>query len=95
MARFPYYKQNIVALGRLLAEARSNPSVRKALMENPERELARIGLPESVTKLISFKIVDTPDEKSVALPFKLNDKLVRQGDEAYLTSIANSFSRPI
>ncbi len=95
MARFPHYRKNIVALGRLLAQARLDPRLREALKNSPEQELARIGLPENVTRLITFRIIDSPDQRSVALPFKLDDKLLRDGNAAYLTSIANSFSHPI
>ncbi len=95
MARFPYYRNNIAALGRLLAEARLNPKALAALKQDPAGELARIGLPENVTRLISFKVIDTPDKKSVALPFKLDARLLESRNAAYLTSIANSFSQPI
>lgn len=91
MARFPYKKENIAALGRLLAEARLNADVRNALKQAPEKELAKIGLPENVTSLMNFTIVDQPDELTVAVPYKLNSDLVGQADPAYLSSIGRNF----
>jgi hypothetical protein len=91
MARFPHYRENVVALGKLLAEARINPAVRASLKKSPEKELARIGLPTNVTALMNFSIVDEPGNTTIAVPFKLNDDLVRSNDPAYLTSIARNF----
>lgn len=93
MARFPYYRQNIAALGRLLAEARLDPEVRRRLSENPKRELQRLGLPQNVTELISFQVVDDTDNRSVALPYKLNERRLAERDPAYLSSIASGFAR--
>ena len=91
MARFPYKKENIAALGKLLAKARVDPTVRAALKKDPEGELAKIGLPGNVTSLMNFKIVDDPDNLTVAVPYKLNSDLVREADPAYLSSIGRNF----
>jgi len=93
MARFPHYGRNAAALGRLLADARLDPSVRNRLLENPKRELAKIGLPESVTELISFKVIDDTQNEAVTLPFRLNQRRLDEGDATYLGSIAAGFSR--
>lgn len=93
MARFPYYRHNVAALGRLLADARVDQCVRNRLLENPKRELQRVGLPESVTELIAFKIVDDLENDTVALPYKLNQRRLDEQDPAYLGSIASSFTR--
>jgi hypothetical protein len=91
MARFPYYKENVVALGKLLAQARTDPTLRASLKNTPEAELAKIGLPENVTALLNFSIVDEPENITIAIPYKLNDNLIQTNDPAYLTSIARNF----
>lgn len=91
MARFPYYKHNIQALGRLLAEAAANPAVRKRLEENPRAELRRIGLPEEATELFHFKIVSEEADKPVAvLPFQLNQERLNRHDPEYLAQVART-----
>ncbi|GAA0781573.1 hypothetical protein E1180_21105 [Roseibium denhamense] len=93
MARFPFYRQNIQALGRLIAEARLDENKRKALIDNPKKYLAEIGLPEKTTELMSFAVIDDPDRKSVALPYKLDTELVRSDDSSYLGSLGAQFQR--
>ncbi len=93
MARFPYYGRNVAALGKLLADARLDSEVRRRLLEDPKSELRRVGLPESVTELISFTVVDDTANSAVALPYKLNQRKLEAKDPAYLGSLASGFSR--
>ncbi|WP_422376208.1 hypothetical protein [Roseibium sp.] len=95
MARFPYYRRNIVALGRLLAEARVDPEKRAALKNAPQQILSDLGLPEHVTKLISFEVVDGASSDVVALPYRLNEKRVSQGNREYLSGLGAMFQAQV
>ncbi|WP_305985451.1 hypothetical protein [Roseibium sp. MMSF_3544] len=92
MARFPYHQRNIAALGRLLAEARLDPDKFRKLKSAPEKTLAEIGLPKQVTSLIQFEIVDGDHHNPVALPYRLNQSRLSEGDSEYLASVAGMFS---
>lgn len=92
MARFPHYRRNVAALGKLIARARLDEGYRKRLMENSAAELKAAGLPENVLALMSFKIIDAQDAKTVALPFRLNQRKLDKKDGAYLRSIGKSLS---
>ncbi|MEP3429443.1 MAG: hypothetical protein ABJN98_12230 [Roseibium sp.] len=91
MARFPHYKKNIVELGKLLTRARIDTEFRERLLANPSKEMTRIGLPEQVQHLMTFKIVDATKDNVVALPYKLNQKRLTEKDPDYLGSIAQQF----
>jgi|GEM_PF-2397971 len=92
MARFPYYKRNIAALGKLLADARLDPAIRAELSKNPNKLLAEIGLPDNVTQLVEFEVVDPADENAVVLPYRLNQERLDRKDPEYLTQLSNLFS---
>ncbi|QDG77491.1 hypothetical protein [Labrenzia sp. PHM005] len=91
MARFPYYQKNIVALGKLLANARIDERCRTRLKHDPASELRKIGLPENVLKLMAFEIVDAESRKVTVLPYKLNQSRLDGKDPAYLGSLARQF----
>jgi hypothetical protein len=89
MARFPYYKKNVRALGELLARAAIDAEVREALKANPKKVLSDIGLPDQATELIDFLVVEhKPGEKAVSLPFRLNQLKLNQRNPEYLSGIA-------
>lgn len=90
MARFPATEKNIISLGKLLAEAATNPQLRKKLAENPQEELRRIGLPERTVELLNFKVVVEKEDEppTIVLPFKLNDQRLLSRDPEYLTQLA-------
>ncbi len=92
MARFPYYKQNIAELGKLLAKARTDEAYRQYFLSAPQAELTRIGLPETACKLMTFKVVDGLNENAVALPYKLNQDKLDRADPEYLKGLAGTFS---
>lgn len=94
MARFPYHKSNIKALGRLLAQAAVDETVRTELEKDPKRVLEQLGLPKVTTDLLTFQVVsESKDRKTVALPFKLNkDKLTRK-DPNYLAELSDLFPK--
>lgn len=92
MARFPYRADNVAPLGRMLARARTDVEYRDQLLKDPKAELARIGLPENVVELMTFKIVDSTNEKAVALPYRLNQSKLDSQDQTYLKSIASTFN---
>ena len=92
MARFPHYKKNIVQLGKVIARARVDAQFRQKLIDNPARELAVVGLPESVQHLIAFKVIDAAKDNVIALPFRLNQKKLDDKDPEYLSAIAREFS---
>lgn len=95
MARFPYYKENIQALGRLLAEASLDPTLRKRLETDPVSELRRIGLPEETTALFNFKVVSEQVGKPFAvLPFRLNQQRLDRQDPDYLARVAETVFTP-
>ena len=91
MARFPYYKENIRALGRLLAEAARDPKLKKRLEDDPKSELRRIGLPEETTALFNFKVVTEQEGRSLAvLPFRLNQQRLDRHDPDYLALVSET-----
>lgn len=92
MARFPYYRHNIAALGKLLANARVDEHYRKRLKNDPTAELRKIGLPENVLHLMAFEIVDSDAKKVTVLPYKLNQPRLDKKDPAYLSQLAQQFS---
>jgi len=95
MARFPYYRENIRALGRLLAEASLDPELRKRLEEDPKSELRRIGLPEETTALFDFKVISEQSGRPFAvLPFRLNQKRLDRHDPDYLARVAETVFTP-
>ncbi|WP_417668834.1 hypothetical protein [Roseibium sp.] len=90
MPRFPTYERNVLALGKLLARAASDPALKKQLQENPKEELRRIGLPEQTVELFHFHVVDEAamDKPPVVLPYRLNDARLAQKDDDYLTQVS-------
>jgi hypothetical protein len=91
MARFPHYKDNAQALGRLLAEASVDLALRERLKEDPAAELSRIGLPPEATSLFNFKIVeDNGDKPFAVLPYRLNREKLNRLDPYYLARIAET-----
>jgi hypothetical protein len=91
MARFPYHKENVKALGRLLAEASVDPDCRRRLEADPKSELRRIGLPEQTLALFEFKIVSEADKSPIAvLPFKLNQERLKRADPDYLNLVTKT-----
>ncbi len=92
MARFPYYKRNIAALGKLLAQARLDPKLRERLANDPNSLLAEIGLPENVTQLLEFEVVDSPDRNITVLPYKLDQERLDRADSTYLTQLSAMFA---
>lgn len=91
MARFPHYKENTKALGRLLAEASVNPALRKKLERDPSAELRRIGLPPETTHLFNFKVVtEEPGRPFAVLPYRLNQHKLDKRDPEYLATIADT-----
>lgn len=96
MARFPYYRENIRELGRLLAEAAIDPDLRKRLETDPKSELRRIGLPEETTALFNFKVVNEQAGQPIAvLPFRLNQQRLDQHDPDYLARVAGTVFMPV
>lgn len=90
MARFPYYNRNVKALGELLAKAATDPALSEALKADPKKLLSDIGLPGQTTELLRFSVVEqTPGEKVVSLPYRLNKEKLNQEDADYLTGIAS------
>lgn len=91
MARFPMPASRVAALGRVLAEAGSDPTKRRALQENPKSVLAAAGVPEEVIALFDFTVVcDTAQTRHVVLPYRYNAAKLNQTDEAYLSGIAGT-----
>jgi hypothetical protein len=91
MARFPHYKENTKALGRLLAEASVNPALRRKLQCDPSTELRRIGLPPETTELFNFKVVTEEQREPFAvLPYRLNQERLGNRDPEYLATIADT-----
>lgn len=93
MARFPYYKDNTKKLGKLLARARIDFKFREKLIANPKLALEEVGLPECVLQLMSFEVIDGNNQKSVVLPYKLNQNKLDRADANYLQSLAHTFTR--
>ena len=92
MARFPYYKKNVTALGKLLAHAATNKGTLARLKKDPSSCLAEIGFPQQTTTLIDFQIVEqSQDLKAVALPYKLNAEKLRRKDKDYLCRLSSLF----
>ncbi|WP_289034020.1 hypothetical protein [uncultured Roseibium sp.] len=91
MPRFPAYEKNIVALGKLLAEASVNPELKQKLIDDPAAELRRIGLPEKTAALFNFKVVQEDDHEKppVVLPYRLNEERLASGEEQYLSQLAD------
>ncbi len=95
MARFPYYKENIRELGRLLAEASVDPELCKRLESDPKSELQRIGLPEETIALFNFKVLSERVGRPVAvLPFRLNQQRLDRQDPDYLARVAETVLTP-
>lgn len=95
MARFPYHKENIRELGRLLAEASIDPKLRKRLETDPKSELRRIGLPDETMALFNFKVVsEQAGHPFAVLPFRLNQQRLDQHDPDYLARVAETIITP-
>jgi hypothetical protein len=93
MARFPYHKKNVKALGELLAKAALDERLKTSLQKDPAKFLVKIGLPEQTTSLIDFEVVDQKNEpKAVALPYRLNDHKLSNSNRAYLSDLSQMFS---
>lgn len=91
MARFPHYKENAKALGRLLAEASVDLVLKERLKADPVAELRRIGLPPEATSLFNFKVVEENGDKPFAvLPYRLNQEKLNRLDPNYLAKIAET-----
>ncbi|MBD8889953.1 hypothetical protein [Roseibium litorale] len=92
MARFPVYQKNILALGRLLANAATDPDAERRLKSDPAGELRRAGLPETTVSLFNFKVsvTQTGKEEPVVIPWRLNQEKLAKRDPEYLTSLADS-----
>lgn len=89
MARFPYHKSKVSALGRLLAKAAIDPTFKAELIENPKKVLRNAALPDVTLQLFNFKVVDGAQNTPViTLPYRLNDKKVAECDPDYLTKVA-------
>ncbi|CTQ53859.1 hypothetical protein LP7551_02388 [Roseibium album] len=92
MARFPYYQRNVKELGRLLANAALDQELRKSLGNNPSDYLSKIGLPKKSIELLTFKVVDQNCcPNAVALPFRLSDEKLENGNTAYLQRLSTPF----
>lgn len=95
MARFPYYKRNIQALGRLLAQAALDEELRKSLQKDPASFLSELGLPAQTTDLMQFTVVDGKEARNaVALPFRLNDAKLEAADKTYLEGLSALLPQP-
>ncbi len=95
MARFPYYRSNIKALGKLLAQAALDEDLRIALQKDPGKFLAELGLPRQTTELMQFTVVDEKEHrKAAAVPFRLNDDKLKAADETYLEGLATMLHQP-
>ncbi|MEO9528656.1 hypothetical protein [Roseibium sp.] len=93
MARFPYYKSNMKDLGKLIAKAALDEDLRETFAKDPSALLEEIGLPQQSTKLLTFKVVDQKSvPNAVALPYRLNQKKLSNGDESYLSELSRAFS---
>ncbi|MFN4008369.1 MAG: hypothetical protein ACK4K8_00295 [Pannonibacter sp.] len=91
MARFPMPASKVAALGRVLAEAGTDPSRRQALIDNPKAVLAKAGVPAEVIALFDFTVVcDTSAKRHVVLPYRYNPAKLDRVDEDYLNGIADS-----
>jgi len=91
MARFPYYHRNINALGRLIAQAASDPDFLSRLSSNPNAALEEIGLPKQTTALMNFRVVkETSGRQSITLPFRVDTSKIKAGDAAYLEQFKQS-----
>jgi len=92
MARFPHYKSNAAKLGKLLARAATDASVKTAFMRDPASFLREIGLPPETTELFNFKVVsEDTSTKSVTLPYRLNAAKVANEDAEYLGALSGMF----
>ena len=90
MARFPHYKKNAAALGKLLATASLDPKLKAALQADPKALLRQIGLPDVTVELFEFKIVDAKDHAStITLPYRLNAEKVAKADAQYLFQLGS------
>ncbi|MET1415474.1 hypothetical protein ABVF61_24595 [Roseibium sp. HPY-6] len=93
MARFPYHQHNIKSLGKLIAKAAEDKNFLSEFRNNPAKTLASINLPQQTVDLIEFKIVDRSKfPRAVAVPFKLNDKKIQDGNPEYLSSLTQTFA---
>jgi len=89
MARFPYHKSKVSALGRLLAKAAIDPVFKAELTKNPQTVLKYAALPDVTLQLFNFKVVDGAQNTPViTLPYRLNDKKVAACDPEYLAKVA-------
>ena len=91
MARFPMPASKVAALGRILAEAGTDPAKRRTLIDNPKAVLASAGVPAEVIALFDFTVVcDTAAKRHVILPYRYNAAKLERVDEDYLNGIADS-----
>ncbi|MEL7528362.1 MAG: hypothetical protein AAFN16_21495 [Pseudomonadota bacterium] len=94
MARFPHYKRNVKALGKLIAAVATDETLQKSFRENPKLFLEKIGLPPETTELLNFKVVaEAGTQKAVTIPFRLNPEKLARNDPGYLTDLSNLFPR--
>lgn len=94
MARFPHYKRNVKALGKLIATVATDENLQESFRENPKLFLERIGLPPQTTELLNFSVVSESNaQKAVTVPFRLNAEKLASGDSSYLSELANLFPR--
>ncbi|EFO33874.1 hypothetical protein TRICHSKD4_0993 [Roseibium sp. TrichSKD4] len=89
MARFPYHKSKVSALGRLLAKAATDPAFKAELMQNPQEVLKKAALPDVTLQLFNFNVVDgAQNTPMIALPYRLNEQKVAECDPEYLAGVA-------
>lgn len=94
MARFPHYRRNVKALGKLIATVATDETLQKSFRENPKLFLEKIGLPQQATELLSFKVVAEADtQKAVTIPFRLNAEKLARNDPGYLADLSTLFPR--
>ncbi|MTI46084.1 hypothetical protein JM93_00269 [Roseibium hamelinense] len=87
MARFPYRKDKVADLGRLLAQAAVDEQTRSRLQDDPKAALNGI-LPGVTKDLFSFEVVSEADQKIAVLPYRLNKTKLANQDPEYLASVA-------
>ncbi|WP_420332215.1 hypothetical protein [Roseibium sp.] len=92
MARFPHYKRNVKALGKLIAKVATNEALMQSFRKDPKPFLEKLGLPEQTTELLSFRVVsECGTRKAITIPYRLNSEKLARRDPDYLAGLSNLF----
>ncbi|MTH96251.1 hypothetical protein [Roseibium sp. RKSG952] len=88
MARFPFFKNNVRALGKILAQASIDDVFAEHFASSPNKILKDAGLPEQTTSLFNIVIAKNDlAKRKVILPYKLNTKKLSELDHEYTTRV--------